>query len=82
MPQITDNSLVESLWQQAMELPVEQRRELASRILRSLPKERQAPQSGRKSLAGLLGLLATNGPPPTDEDVKRILDEERLRKFS
>ncbi|HFE66490.1 MAG TPA: hypothetical protein ENJ93_04425 [Chloroflexi bacterium] len=30
----------------------------------------------------MLGLLATDEPPPTDEEVERILAEERMKKYS
>lgn len=35
-----------------------------------------------KSLKNLLGLLDTGGPPPTDAQCERILEEERLRRFA
>jgi hypothetical protein len=39
--------------------------------------EQTAP---KKTLAHLLGLFSTDAPPPTDEGVERILEEERMRK--
>jgi hypothetical protein len=51
---------------------------LASKILQSLETE---PTRPKKSLRDLVGILATDQPPPTDEDVERILEEERMRKY-
>lgn len=35
----------------------------------------------RKTLADFLGLFQTDATPPTDEEVERILEEERMRKY-
>ena len=51
---------------------------LASKILQSLEAEQTRP---KKSLADLAGILETDRPPPTDEEVEQILEEERLRKY-
>jgi hypothetical protein len=48
---------------------------LASKIVQSLEHEHFGTP---KSLADLWGLMATGKPPPTDEEVTRILEEERL----
>ncbi len=37
-------------------------------------------QPPKKTLADFLGAFQTDGPPPTDEEVQRILEEERMRK--
>ena len=57
------------LWSQPIRLS------LASKILQSLEAEQTRP---KKSLADLIGLWA-DMPPLTDEDVERILKEERLK---
>jgi hypothetical protein len=51
---------------------------LASKILQSLEREQRPP---RKSLADLWGLMATDEVPPTDDEVRQIIEEERLRKY-
>ncbi len=51
---------------------------LAAKILQSLEAEQTRP---KKSLADLVGILETDKPPPTDEDVEQILEEERMRKY-
>jgi hypothetical protein len=50
---------------------------LAAMILQSLEAEQTRP---KKSLAGPVGILETDKPPPTDENVEQIL-EERMRKY-
>jgi hypothetical protein len=56
---------------------------LATRILESLEAS-NALASGpkdEKPLRSLLGLLATNGQPPSDDECQQIIAEERLRKY-
>jgi hypothetical protein len=38
-------------------------------------------QPPKKTLADLLGLFRTDAAPPNDEEVERILEEERMRKY-
>jgi hypothetical protein len=38
-------------------------------------------QPRKKTLADLLGLFHTDAAPPNDEEVERILEEERMRKY-
>jgi hypothetical protein len=40
-----------------------------------------ADHPAKKTLADLVGLFRGDQPPPTDEEVERILDEERMRKY-
>jgi hypothetical protein len=72
------NDPVSSIWGQISGWPPPLRLSLASKILQSLEHEQSRP---RKSLADLWGLMATEQPPPTDEEVNRILEEHRLRKY-
>lgn len=60
-------------------LPEGERTELARRILAEV-----GPYGVRKpgkSLRDLRGILVTDAPAPTDEEVARILEEERARKY-
>ena len=63
-----------SRWPEAMKLS------LASRILHSLQQRTDEP-ADRKSLRDLIGLWDRGQPPPTDEEVARILEEERMKKY-
>lgn len=38
-------------------------------------------QPRKRTLQRALGLLATDGPAPTDEDIERWLDEHRQEKY-
>ncbi len=51
-------------------------------ILKSLKTEwiRRTPR--QKTLETALGLLARKGPAPTDEEVKKWLEEHRLQKYN
>jgi hypothetical protein len=57
---------------------------LASRILQSvrqtLSTPEEPPQARAQALRALIGIWQTDSPP-SDEDVKRIVEEERLNKY-
>ncbi len=38
-------------------------------------------QRPRRPLKDLLGAMRLEGPPPTDAECKRILDEERMKRY-
>jgi hypothetical protein len=62
--------------------PPEQRLVLARRILETLEKPAAESRSTRTgSIRDLLGLLRTEGEPPSDEECQRMLEEELLRKY-
>ncbi len=68
---------IQQVWDRIKAWPHPIRLSLASKILQSLEAEQTRP---KKSLADLVGILETDQPPPTDGDVERILEEERIRK--
>jgi hypothetical protein len=68
------------VWEQVKTWPPSRRLTLARRILESLELSETGASSPRKSLKGLLGLLKTDVPPPTDEECQRILEEELMKK--
>ena len=72
---------VGELWNQVRQLPAGERLSLATRILRSLEQDSDQDRPPKKSFADLVGIMATDQPPPTDAAVEQILDEERERKF-
>jgi hypothetical protein len=69
---------LQDVWGRIKDWPEELQVSLASKILSSLQRE---PAPSRKPLADLMGVLAGNTPLPSDDEVRRILDEERTRKF-
>lgn len=62
--------------------------ELARAILRAAEQARQGGESAapeatqqQDSWMRLIGLLATDQPPPTDEDIERWREERRIEKY-
>ena len=79
-------SVVESLherWQglrrEIERLPDTERYEVANGIISDLRV--YSSTVPKKPLKGLLGLLSTGAPPPSDEEVAGILEEERMKKY-
>ena len=56
---------------------------LAQDILRAAvtPREQQAAPTPRGSWRDLIGLLATDQPPPSDEEIERWREERRMEKY-
>jgi hypothetical protein len=86
MPPTTEPTIAE-IWERVRTWPAAERIALASRILLSLEREQAQPAAPpdavrpRKTLADLWGIMATDKPPPTDEEVERIIEEEIMRKY-
>jgi hypothetical protein len=70
---------LQDVWGRIQQWPEELRVSLASKILSSVHHE-SAP--ARKPFTDLIGVLAGYGPPPSEEEVRQILEEERTRKFA
>jgi len=80
----TENGVAE-VWDRVKAWPVADRLALASRILQSLEREQPrpavpTPPHSRRTVMDLLGAWATDQPPPTDDEVERIIDEAVMRK--
>jgi hypothetical protein len=60
--------------------PTEKRLSLAQMLLQTLRRDFTATPR-QKSLRDLLGLLKTEGLPPSDAACADILEEERLRRY-
>lgn len=55
---------------------------LARRILETVvpgPDMEEPPK--RIPLKEIFGMLRTDAPPPTDEECRRIIEDERMRKY-
>ena len=72
---------VGELWIQVRQLPAGERLSLATRILRSLEQDAGDERPPKRTLADLVGIMASDQPPPTDAEVDQILEEERERRF-
>jgi hypothetical protein len=54
---------------------------LVQDVLERLASRIEPAKPPRQTLSKAFGLLATDGPPPTDEEVAQWLDEHRMEKF-
>lgn len=68
----------EKLLEQVRSWPAEQQQALAQAIVGGLPA---LPRKKKGGLHNLLGAVKLPGPPPTDEECDRIIEEERMRKY-
>jgi hypothetical protein len=55
---------------------------LARQILETLERPEISEPPRRMRLDQVLGLLKSDAPPPTDEECERIIEEERIRKYT
>ncbi|TMQ34491.1 MAG: hypothetical protein E6K70_07380 [Planctomycetota bacterium] len=71
------------IWREVSSWPPEQRRALATRLLQSLDREERpvaVSKEQQEALQALIGIWKTK-QPPNDEQVTRILEEERMKKY-
>jgi hypothetical protein len=72
--------LLQELKDQVFKLPSSERLALASAIIESLQSQPMcADRSG--AIQRMRGLLKTDRPAPTDEEVAAMLEERRLEKY-
>ena len=69
------------LQDQALRLSIEERWQLVNVLMRSLQAESQATIKPKGLAASLRGIARTDAPPPTDEEVKAMLDERLTQKY-
>jgi hypothetical protein len=74
---VVEKDDLHQVWDKVRVWPQPLRLSLASKILQSLEAEQGRP---KKSLRDLVGLWS-DMPPMADEDVERIIDEERMKKY-
>ena len=65
-------------WTRIREWPESLQLSLAAKILSGLAEK---PVPAKKTIADLVGILKWDGPPPSDEEVEQILQEERAEKY-
>lgn len=73
--------LLHELQKQALRLSVNDRQQLIDTLQRSLQTKKQPPAKPKGLAAKLIGIAKTDAPPPTDEDVKAMLDERLTEKY-
>jgi hypothetical protein len=73
--------MLHELQDQALKLPAEERWQLVNILLLSLQSESKLNVKPKGLAASLIGIAKTDAPPPTDEEVKAILDERLVQKY-
>jgi hypothetical protein len=71
------------IWREVIAWPPDQRRKLATRLLQSLLQEEKSvaiSMERQEALRHLIGIWKTD-QPPNDDQVKQILDRERMKKY-
>jgi hypothetical protein len=71
---------IETLVAHVKSWPMEDRVALAYEILRDM-RRKPIGDPPRQTLASAIGIARGAGPVPSDEDVKRWIEEERLSKY-
>jgi hypothetical protein len=69
------------VWNRVRTWDPEMRIDLARRILETVVPEQILPPPRTMSLDEVIGIAKTDLPPPTDEECKKILEEERMKKY-
>ncbi|MDJ1174813.1 hypothetical protein [Roseofilum capinflatum] len=67
--------------QQVVKLSVRERLSLVSFIIESLPELRSSTAERSRAIEQMRGLLKTDKPAPTDEEVEAMLEERRIDKY-
>lgn len=76
-----DSKEMFEVWNRVRTWEPEMRIDLARRILETLASPQILPPPRTMSSEEVFGILKTDGPPPTDEECKKIIEEERLKKY-
>ena len=63
------------------EWPTTRRFTLVQDLLKTLAPSQEGPPPKRETLRKALGLLSSDQPAPSDEEVRRWLDEHRMEKY-
>lgn len=77
----TENINYDSILNTVRQWPTAQRMELVKDVLETISPRVEPAKKRQKTLSKALGLLATDQPAPTDEEVKQWLDEHRMEKY-
>jgi hypothetical protein len=72
---------IRELESQALKLSVSDRQHLIKALQRSLQTKKQPAVKPKGLAASLIGIAKTDAPPPTDEEVKVMLDERLSQKY-
>ena len=76
-----ENTNYEGVLKIVSQWPVAQQMALVGDVLKRISPRVEPPKHRRRTLEQAFGLLATDKPAPTDEEVERYLDERRMEKY-
>lgn len=69
------------LQEQALKLPVDERWQLINTLMRSLQSNSQPTMKAEGLAVSLIGIAKTDAPPPSDEEVKAMLEKRLVQKY-
>jgi hypothetical protein len=69
------------LQDRALRLSAEERWQLINALMRSLQPKPRSKVKLKGLAASLIGIAKTDAPPPTDAEVKAMLDERLVQKY-
>jgi DNA-directed RNA polymerase specialized sigma54-like protein len=72
--------ILAELQEQALKLTVNERLQLANTLLRSVQSNSESTSKIKGLVPDLIGIARTKNPP-SDEEVKAMLDEHRVQKY-
>ncbi|MTJ16358.1 MULTISPECIES: hypothetical protein [unclassified Dolichospermum] len=72
---------LQELKEQAFQLPESDRLELVRAIIESLQNQPSQQSERTRIIKQMKGLLKTNQPAPTDEQVNAMLEQHRVEKY-
>jgi hypothetical protein len=72
---------LQELKEQAFQLPESDRLELVRAIIESLQNQPSQKSERSRIIKQMKGLLKTNQPAPTDEQVNAMLEQHRVEKY-
>ena len=72
---------LDSMLEQVRHWEPHRRIALARRVLETLEPPHVSTPLRRIPLEQVFGLLKTEAPPPSDDECRQIIEEERLRKY-
>lgn len=77
----TENISYEGVLKIVSQWPAAQQMALVEDVLRTISPRVKPPRQRQRTIDRALGLLATDQPAPTDEEVRQWLDEHRMEKY-
>lgn len=80
---VAPNIEMEEVLRRVAQWPAAVQLRFARRVLEALETGRNGDQKTRGApVEDVLGMLATGGPVPDDDECRRILEEELLKKYA